>query len=141
MKYSMLLCFATLTTLLLLTSPSIGIVEAHSKAITECSENIVYAQATLVYEGLDSTVDPPMWKEGYDTNGNGQADVSAMSFPGEPEHKEHPVYWIVDRDHDGMTDEVYIDLYGFGRCGDIVKLYDAHKPITEDPDHQPRGGA
>jgi len=138
------IAWSILTTLLLLTSlllsPMTGAL-AHSDAITECSDNIVYHQAELMFEFLDIELDPPMWKEGYDTNGDGMTDVSTMSFFENGTHRANPVYWIVDRDHDGESDEVYIDLMGFGRCKDIKLLYNLREPIVGDPDHLPKGGA
>jgi len=135
---------STLTTLLLSIAMSACVpvtATAHSTAITECSDNIVYHQAELMFEFLDDESEPPMWKEGYDTNGDGRTDVSAMSFFENGTHRVNPVYWIVDRDHDGESDEVYIDLMGFGRCEDIKLLYNLREPIVGDPDHLPKGGA
>ena len=50
------------------------------------------------------------------------------------------MYWMVDRDLDGETDEVYIDMMGFGRCEDIKLLYNLWDPATQgDPDIMPKG--
>lgn len=106
--------------------------EAHSKEITQCRENIVYQKADLVAGPI--LLDSGLVVEAYDTNGDKKPDVVVFShFKGDGTHSEHPIFWMVDIDFDGVEDAVYIDKRGLGVCTDIVLYEDLYGP---GPSHQ-----
>jgi len=123
---------------------------AHPWAITECHDNIEYAEAVKVGEWVDEGR-VFYWAEAYDTNGDGVKDVVALShfitlergMSGRiyQEHDPHPVYWLVDRDYDDIPDEAYIDINGKGNCHDIKLYKNLNNPATLTPDFDNKGDA
>lgn len=117
---------------------------AHSREITECKGNIVYKQAKQM--GPAYVVESNgLIAEEYDTNNDNRTDVIALSHPHGASHSPHPVFWIVDLDHDGDADAVYIDKKGLGKCTDIVLYQDLTKPLgitinPRKPLNSDRGG-
>ena len=110
--------------------------EGHSKAITECSNNILYKQAAKMAE---DSIWPfnNLYVEHYDTNNDGKIDIETLSpVRGDALHIEHlpnPTFWIVDKDLDGLPDVIYIDKGGLGKCDDIVLYEDLNlRPSSEE---------
>ena len=70
---------------------------------------------------------------GLDTSGDGQVDVLALvSTMGDWPRVDGaempaPLFWMIDQDHDGMTDLVFVDRTGHWDCGEIVLYCDNHK--------------
>jgi hypothetical protein len=70
-------------------------------------------------------------REGYDTNQDGKVDVVALSSMtgmapangGPVPHQEFPTFYIVDLNHDGFSDHVYVDVSGDGAC-ESLRLYE-----------------
>jgi len=129
---------------------------AHSAAITECRNNIIYDEAVLLEETLQSGY----WAEHYDTNGDGKLDVMALSHILDMQtredgvyykHDPNPVFWMVDRqefdttgdglpdtvEYDGDPDTVFIDINGEGNCDDIKFYQDLRVPRNPNMDSLP----
>jgi hypothetical protein len=84
-----------------------------------------------------------LYAERYDTNGDGKADMVALSAVTgtvihkskggdtvEVQHAEHPTFYLVDRDFDTHPDVVLIDKGEGGKCADIVLYHDLNRPQT-----------
>jgi hypothetical protein len=68
--------------------------------------------------------------EHYDTDGDDKKDVVALSsmtsmpsVNGVVEHAAMPTFYIIDTDHDGQPDLVYVDKNGDGNCTSLY-LYE-----------------
>ena len=120
----------------------VGLAEGHSRAITECRENIKYEQAVKSAED-NVWVFNGLYVEHYDTNGDGKTDIETLSQTdrSSEHHRENPVFWIVDTDLDGSPDAIYIDKKGLGVCTDIVLYEDLNvRPYSEEKPPVERGG-
>lgn len=128
---------------------SMSATPVHSTEIVGCSKNIHIREAKLVREGVVTDDTGYKWyAEGYDTNGDGRTDIVALSTllvePGDNiVHGEHPLYYMVDFNHDGELDAQYIDKSGTGDCNQIELLYDLREqePTTPNKDEPERGRA
>jgi hypothetical protein len=119
---------------LLLPSPfgtalsQVGLAFGHSDAIVKCKGNIKYSKAVKV--GVDEILATNgLYAEHYDTNGDGKFDIITLSHTdlADKRHRVNPVFWIVDKDYDGIPDAIYIDKKGLGKCTDIVLYQDLNK--------------
>ena len=138
------------------TCTAVKVAMAHSEAITECRNNIIYTEAVKLFEDFDGS----FVTEGYDTNSDGQMDVMALSNvtgrmqQGENviyQHDPNPLFWMVDRqefdttgdglpdtvEHDGNPDTVFVDIGGEGNCDDIKFYKDLRIPRGPDFDTLP----
>lgn len=97
----------------------------HDTQILNCSG---VKKSTKVTEQMLSN---GLLAEKYDTNGDGKFDVVALSSMtgtapaggGAVPHQDFPTFYIVDLDHDGQPDHVYVDVNGDGRC-ESIQLYE-----------------
>ena len=125
---------------------------AHSRAITECSDNIIYTEAVFVRDWLDEGK-VVYWAEAYDTNGDGVKNVVTLShitsLVMDPtnshvigyKHNPNPLYWLVDLNYDNVPDKAYIDINGNGDCHDIKLYKNLRSPGAMAPDFNSSGGA
>jgi hypothetical protein len=100
--------------------------KAHDAAILRCSNNLVVKHVTKLSETINSNGTVSEW---YDRNGDGKPDIEAISsilkqIVISVRHQEHPIFWVVDIDFDGLPDKVFTDIHGEGRCDDIVLYRD-----------------
>jgi hypothetical protein len=107
---------------------------AHPDAITYCRGNIIYKSAKKV--GKTLLLQNGLVAEDYDTNGDKKADVRTLSttFDGGKTHNPNPIFWLVDINHDGEVDYVYVDKKGLGLCIDIVLYEDRTSPMMNGAD-------
>ena len=155
-KRGLVTAFLFATILLVGTCTTVKVALAHSTAITECRNNIIYDKAVKLFEDFDGS----FVTEGYDTNGDGIMDVMALSnVTGVTQqgdniiysHDPNPTFWMVDRmefdttgdgrpdtvEMDGNPDTVFVDIGGKGRCDDIKFYKDLRIPRGPDFDTLP----
>lgn len=135
---------------------NVGKALGHNTSIIGCTNNIIYTEAKLLAEGMyEGPIEgwQNMWGEVYDTNGDGQPDILALSHVkskninhsgGVIVHDPNPVFYLVDlydqagnRNPDGIPDAIYIDKRGQGICDDIVPYIDLRVPRGKDHDSRP----
>ena len=116
------------------------LVAAHDFAILYCSNNIKIEHVTKLDE---ETLQNGLLDEHYDRNGDRIADIHALSSitgamdleSGLVPHREHPIFWQVDLDFNGLIDIIYVDIHGEGRCDDIKPYLDLNAPLLPEMFH------
>lgn len=111
----------------------------HNEQIIRCNRNLSYDEAEKVDERVNEN---STLSEFYDTNGDDQADIEAISYlkgyddTGQMVHDRFPFRWLVDLNYDGMPDKEYTDIGQppAGRCNEIVFSGDVLDPKYPWPD-------
>jgi hypothetical protein len=86
------------------------------RSVTDCKHNIPFFDSKILEIGAYGS--SGFYGVKLDSNGDSLVDVMALIRP----HEENPLFWMVDKDLDGIVDLVYIDPYGIGTC-DNISLY------------------